>query len=67
MAKRAAHISVFPLLFDGREEKYSLWETIFLTKLHTLKLKQTILHRPNTSDEEEQLAEDGKMQIAVHS
>ena len=31
------------IIFDGTEDNYDLWETIFLSCLHTLKLKDTIL------------------------
>lgn len=33
-------------LFDGKEDRYDLWETRFLSRLHTLKLKDTILRVP---------------------
>ena len=31
------------IIFDGSEDKYDLWETRFLSRLHILKLKETIL------------------------
>lgn len=34
------------ILFDGNEVKYDLWETRFLSRLHILKLKETILRVP---------------------
>lgn len=34
------------ILFDGTEDKYDLWETRFLSRLHILKLKDTILRVP---------------------
>lgn len=56
MANRAVGVMAHSL-FDGSEDKYDLWETRFLSYLHTLKLKETILHEP-TGANEEQLAED---------
>ncbi|TWW67328.1 hypothetical protein D4764_02G0003690 [Takifugu flavidus] len=34
------------IIFDGSEDKYDLWETRFLSRLHILKLKDTILRVP---------------------
>ena len=34
------------IVFDGTEDKYGLWETRFLSRLHILKLKDTILREP---------------------
>ena len=34
------------IVFDGSEDKYDLWETRFLSRLHILKLKETILQVP---------------------
>ncbi|XP_061753964.1 copia protein isoform X1 [Nerophis ophidion] len=34
------------IVFDGTEDKYDLWETRFLSRLHILKLKDTILREP---------------------
>lgn len=59
MASRATGLQTPQLLFDGSEERYDLWETRFLGYLHTLKLKQTILHDP-TNANAEALAEDGR-------
>lgn len=59
MASKAAGFMAPQLLFDGSEEKYDLWETRFLGYLHTLKLKETILHEP-TNVNAEQLAADGR-------
>lgn len=46
MANRATGIPAPQLLFNGSEEKYDLWETRFLSYLHILKLKHTILQEP---------------------
>lgn len=34
------------IIFDGTEDKYDLWETRFPSRLHILKLKDTILRVP---------------------
>lgn len=57
MASRATGVLASQFLFDGSEDKYDLWETRLLSHLHTLKLKETILHEP-TDANAEQLAED---------
>ncbi len=57
MAIMAVGFQIPQLLFDGSEDKYDLWETRFLGYLHTLKLKETILHELADANAE-QLAED---------
>lgn len=57
MASRATGVLASQFMFDGSEDKYDLWETRLLSHLHTLKLKETILHEPIDADAE-QLAED---------
>lgn len=58
MASRGAAGMLSPqLFFDGTEDKYDLWETRLLGHLHSLNLKETILHEP-TNANEEQLAQD---------
>lgn len=57
VVNRAVGVLATQSLFDGSEDKYDLWETRFLSCLHTLKLKETILHEP-TDANAEQLAED---------
>lgn len=59
MVSRAGGYLAPQFLFDGSEEKFDLWETRFLGHLHTLKLKETILHQP-TDAEAEQIAEDSR-------
>ena len=53
MANRATGVPAPQLLFDGSEEKYDLWETRFLSCLHILKLKETILHEPDQASDED--------------
>lgn len=47
------------LIFDGKEEKYDVWEIRFLSYLHSLKLKETVLNEP-TSQEAADIAADAK-------
>lgn len=44
MASRATGVSAPQMFFDGSKDKYDLWEARFLSHLHILKLKETILH-----------------------
>ena len=53
MANRATGTPAPQLLFDGSEEKYDLWEMRFLSCLHILKLKETILHEPAQASDED--------------
>lgn len=46
------------IIFDGTEDKYDLWETRFLSRLHILKLKDTILRVP--TDDAALVADPGK-------
>lgn len=45
-------------IFDGSEDKYDLWETRFLSRLHILKLKDTILRAPAGDADETAIATD---------
>lgn len=51
MARRATGVPAPQLLFNGSEEKYDLWEKRFLSCLHILKLKGTILEEPAEASE----------------